>query len=144
LSWGVIGGERFVACTHGQAGGRVPSDALQTFIRSYLGSIWELEVLLLLSRDGTHAWSAADLNREIRASLGLVSQILQKFEQVGLASREADGTFRFAPRSSEMARLVAELEEIYATKPVTIVKAISSSPNEKIQTLADAFKMKKD
>ena len=120
------------------------SEELQTFIRTHLRSVWELELLLLVSRDRGRAWSADELNRELRGSLGLISQILSKLEQAGLVGRTPDDRYCYQPRSPEVEGIVRQLEETYAARPLAIVRAILAAPNEKIQTLADAFKVKKD
>lgn len=119
------------------------SEALQQFIRSTLGSAWALELLLLLQREPARLRSVDELNRELRASMGLVREILTRFGDAGLVREEGDGV-RYAPATAELAALVAELETEYAARPLTVFKAIVASPNEKIQTFADAFKMKKD
>jgi hypothetical protein len=123
---------------------RVISEELQAFIRTHLRSVWELELLLLVSRDPVRSWSAEELNRELRSSLGLISQILSKLEHAGLVTATDDQKYRYQPRSAEIEQVVRQLEEAYAARPLTIVRAILAGPNEKIQTLADAFKVKKD
>jgi hypothetical protein len=121
----------------------VPSEDVQDFIRANLRSVWELELLLLMSRQRTRAWSAEALNRELRSSVSLVRQILGKFERLGLVAAGEDG-HRYAPQTPELERVIGRLEEVYAARPLEIVRQIVAAPNEKIQTLADAFKVKKD
>jgi hypothetical protein len=119
------------------------SDALQHFIRTTVGSAWALELLLLMSRERDRLRTPDELNRELRGSLALVLEILGRFSHAGLV-REEGGGFRYAPASDELAALVNELEAEYAARPLTVFKAIVAAPNEKIQTFADAFKVKKD
>jgi hypothetical protein len=119
------------------------SENLQQFIRTTVGSAWALELLLLMSREPHQLRSADDLNRELRGSMGLVREILARFADAGLVQEEG-GAYRYAPASPELAGLVRELESEYAARPLTVFKAIIASPNEKIQTFADAFKVKKD
>jgi hypothetical protein len=121
----------------------VPTEDVQDFIRANLRSVWELELLLLMSRQRTRAWSAGALNRELRSSASLVGQILAKFERLGLIAAGEDG-YRYAPQTPDLERVVGQLEQIYAARPLEIVREIVAAPNEKIQTLADAFKVKKD
>jgi DNA-binding IclR family transcriptional regulator len=122
----------------------VPSEELQGFIRANLRSVWELELLLLMSREPSRAWGVDELNRELRGSISLVSEILGKLERVGVVAEAGDGAYRYDPKTPELARIVAQLERDYAARPLAIVRAILDAPNEKIQTLADAFKVKKD
>lgn len=120
------------------------SEELNNFIRSTIRSVWALELLLLVSRERTRSWSADDLNRELRGSLGLVSDILSKFNSAGLVTDGGDGTYRYEPQSTELEKVVRQLEDAYAARPLAVVREIVAAPNEKIQTLADAFKVKKD
>ena len=122
----------------------MPSEELQNFIRANLRSVWELELLLLMSRGRARAWSANELNRELRSSIHLVAEILGKLEHAGLVSDVGGGAYRYNPRTPELGRVVDQLEQDYAARPFAIVRAILAAPNEKIQTLADAFKVKKD
>jgi hypothetical protein len=122
----------------------VPAEDVQDFIRANLRSVWELELLLLMSRERSRAWSAEALNRELRSSVSLVGQILGKFERLGLVAAAGEGGYRYAPQTPELERVVGRLEEVYAARPLEIVREILAAPNEKIQTLADAFKVKKD
>lgn len=122
----------------------MPTELLRAFIRENLASVWELELLLLIHRERARSWRAVELNREIRGSLGLVTQILEKLVRAGLVAQDGDETFRFAPRSPELEELVTELAEAYGARPFAIVREILAAPNEKIQFLADAFKVKKD
>jgi hypothetical protein len=57
---------------------------------------------------------------------------------------EDGGSFRYAPASAELDRIVGELEKVYAERPTTVVKAIMAAPSEKLQIFADAFRIKKD
>lgn len=122
----------------------MPSEDLNRFIRGTLKSVWALELLLLMMREPLRSWRADDLNRELRGSLGLVVDLLAKFKQAGLVVEEPDGQFRFEPASADLTRVVQELKSEYAARPLAVVKIILAAPNEKIQTFADAFKVKKD
>ena len=124
--------------------GLLASEDLNRFIRGTLKSVWALELLLLMVREPLRSWRADDLNRELRGSLGLVVDLLAKFKQAGLILEEPDGQYRFEPASADLTRVVQELRAEYAARPLAVVKIILASPNEKIQTFADAFKVKKD
>jgi hypothetical protein len=39
---------------------------------------------------------------------------------------------------------VGQVERVYAERPSAVVKAILSAPNDKIQSFADAFRLRKD
>jgi hypothetical protein len=124
--------------------GQLISDDLRLLIRKSIGSVWALELLILISREAARSWTSEDLNRDLRGSLALVEEILLRFVAAGLVATEPDGRFTFRPATPELARLVEQLQQEYATRPLAVVREIVSAPNAKIQTFADAFKVKKD
>lgn len=123
---------------------RVLDDDLQEFIQGTLRSVWTLEVLLLLRRTRERDWSGDELVRELRASEVVVSENLGLLQAAGLVAPDAQGRWRYTPASPVFDALTRRLETVYREKPVSVVKAIVASPNEKLQTFADAFKLKGD
>ncbi len=99
---------------------------------------------MFLWRSGNAHWTAAQLVQELRASDGIVADGLTSLQIAGLVTPEPGGTFRYAPASSQLDRLVGQLAQLYRERPTTVTKAIFSGPNDKLQTFADAFKLKKD
>jgi hypothetical protein len=117
---------------------------LQDFIRRTIRSAWALEVLLALRRGSHRPWSAGELNQELRSRLGLITEILAGLQNAGLVREEPLGTFRYAPANEELDNLTGQLDEAYATRPFLVLETILSARDTKIQTFADAFKVKKD
>ena len=56
---------------------------------------------------------------------------------------DEDGRYTFAPVSPVLAALCDQLAEVYAERPVTVINAIVSPP-DKLQDLADAFRIRGD
>jgi hypothetical protein len=98
-----------------------------------------------MCRNAGRSWAADELNRELRGSIGLVRDVLSKFEHAGLVKRgDAEDFYRWAPSTAELEQLSQDLVSIYSTHPFSVIKAITEAQTERIQTLADAFKIKKD
>lgn len=116
---------------------------LAAFVREHMRSVWAVELLLLLKRDPDRQWAAADLVRELRASMPLVSDNLQRFERSGLAVREEDDLWRYAPALPILDDLASQLERAYRERPVSIINIIAAPPDP-VQGLADAFKFRGD
>jgi hypothetical protein len=117
---------------------------LLAFIRASVPSVWALELLLLIKQDSGRAWQVEPLVQEMRASTPAVAHGLTAFEAAGLVQHDGAGNYRYAPAGSALARLADQLEAAYRERPGAIVKAILSSPNEKLQSFADAFRFKGD
>ena len=113
------------------------------FIREQLRSVWALELLLLMRRRSDRAWTPHELVGELRASQTLVTDNLAIFERAGLVRADEDGRYTFAPVSPVLAALCDQLAEVYAERPVTVINAIVSPP-DKLQDLADAFRIRGD
>ena len=120
------------------------SEDLRRFIRSSVRSIWALELLLLLRRRADKAWTVDALTGELRSRDKLVAEILAEFVQRGLVAAENSNTFRYKPASDVLDNLVSELENAYSERRIALIQEIVAAPNEKIQTLADAFRLKRE
>jgi hypothetical protein len=120
------------------------SEELRHFVRDTFRSVWALELLLLMCADPGRVWSADELNLELRGSRTLVDEILTRLQQRGLVKEEPEKRYRYEPATLRLRELVQELQTAYAERPLAVLKAIFTAPNERIQTFADAFKVKKD
>ena len=113
-----------------------------TFVRSTIKSAWSLELLLLLCRKPHPFWTGEALVRELRGSEHLVNESVAILSAAGLVELGEAGV-RYCPQSSEQGALVTALVEIYGQKPLTVLKAIFASPNDKIRSFSDAFLFQK-
>jgi hypothetical protein len=105
--------------------------------------VWTLELLLLLRRDPQSEWTCEALVRELRGSLGLVVQNLGVLMKAGLVAEVGDGRYVYRPETPELAAHANGLAEVYARKPVAVLRVILTMPNDKIRSFADAFVFKK-
>jgi hypothetical protein len=122
--------------------GLMNSDLIE-FVETSFGSVWSLELLLLLFRDPQRHWTYGELVHELRSSEVVVAQSVERLMAAGLAVAEADGAVRYGPASREQDGLVAQLDEEYRKTPAAIRRLILQNPVEKLRTFADAFKLKK-
>lgn len=105
------------------------------FLRSSIKSVWALELLLVMRRAGSRIWTIDELTQELRSNRTLVADIAAAFVKSELLHE---------PASDELDDLVQQLDRLYAERPLALIKEIVSAPNERIQSFADAFKLKKD
>ncbi|HYF55552.1 MAG TPA: hypothetical protein VEA41_14950 [Salinarimonas sp.] len=117
---------------------------LQDFIQSTFRSVWALELLLFLKRHGESAWTTADLVREMRGSEPVVTQSVATLQAAGLVVQDAEGRFLFAPASPGLRDLADAAEKAYTEKPTAVRRLVLTGPSDKLQTLADAFRLRKD
>jgi hypothetical protein len=94
------------------------------FIRVHLGSLYALELLLLIKQNRDRAWQPGELVRELRSSPTAVAEALRRLVQAGLVVEKPPGRYAFAPESPERERVAAEIERVYTSKPISSLEAI--------------------
>lgn len=118
-----------------------PDDELISFIRTYIPSVWSLELLLLLYSDEARWWTSTELLRELRASTSLIDENLARFERQGLVVHD-EGKWRFTAANLGLAALTDQLRIVYRDRPMHTIGLISRS--DPVQSLAEAFRIKRD
>jgi hypothetical protein len=115
---------------------------LISFVRRSLGSIWALEVLLFIRRRAPVPVSVEEIDRELRATPYLVRRIVDQLAAEHLVEREAGGLVRFEAGTPELERLCILLETASRERPIGLRDAIVGSPDNKLQSFADAFRFR--
>src|SRR5688572_14471551 len=113
------------------------SRELQKFIARSIESVEKLEILLLLSKSPDKVWSVREVFQTIQSNLGSVAQKLKDLSTDGLVSRETEDCFRFAPKTPELATLVAELDRMYEEKRIRVIQTIFSDPTNELRSFSD-------
>ncbi|KFE71082.1 hypothetical protein [Hyalangium minutum] len=119
---------------------------VQRFISTHIDSIEKLEVLLLLRARAEREWTARDVSLELRITDASAAARLQDLTARRLLVEKAGSpsSYRFQPASSEDEQAVAELQETYNTRRVSVISFIFSKPLDKVRGFADAFRLKRD
>jgi len=89
-----------------------------------LGSVYAVELLLLIHRVREKGWQAFELVRDLRSNGTAVVEALNRLIEADFVSEDPRGRYVFDPISSEHEIFVAEIEKIYASKPISVAKAI--------------------
>lgn len=122
--------------------GNVTEEQVFAFARDTIGSVWALELLLVLQRDQQRTWDVDGLVLELRSSEAVIVPCLAKLKTAGLAIEQDDKTFRYEARTPALDHICRELARIYANRPMALAKAIMRAPNEKLSVFSNAFKLK--
>ena len=101
------------------------------FLRESIGSVYAIEVLLLVMRRADRHWLAADLVRELRSSRTAVAEALGRLVRAGLVSEASEDRYVFAPVSERLERIAREIQQLYTTAPVAVMKAVVTTPDRK-------------
>jgi hypothetical protein len=122
----------------------LPLNARQ-FIAHQIESVAQLETLLLLRRDSQRLWNAEELARHLYISEQMCSVMLDDLERRRFLVRDpVRKSVRYACPDLQADAMVALLDELYRERRVAIISEIHSNPVSKVQTFADAFRLRKD
>ena len=121
-------------------------EELRSFIQETIPSVDAAELLLLFAlHPDQHSRVDAVIEsmRPTALSEAAARGYLQHFQARGLIAQSENESFRYAPVTLELDAMVRALTRVYNERPVTLVRLIYSSKDEKIRSFADAFRLKK-
>lgn len=114
------------------------------FVRTSIGSVWALEMLLLVGGLPERAWQHDELVRELRSSPAAIAGAALVLERAGLLARDGERGCRYRPASPELDHIGELVRKIYAAKPATVIGAIFELTDDKLHSFAEAFKFSKE
>lgn len=117
----------------------IPPD-VKRFIADHIPSVERLEILLLLVDGRKHAWTAHDMEDQIRSSVESVTKNLQALVSAKLVASDINGgrTFRYRPGTAEIEATVTELALAYRTRRVAVTELIYA--NRGATNFSDSFR----
>ena len=122
------------------------TDELRSFIEQTIPTVDAAELLIVLARSRDREYTLGDLVAAVRPT-GVTEAVcrnyLAHFQARGLVSASAASLYRYAPARSELDAHVQALTRVFNERPVTLVRLIYASKDEKIRQFADAFRIKK-
>jgi hypothetical protein len=117
---------------------------VRSFLHDQVESVVQVEVLLLLHAEPSRAFGRADLVEALRVEAAWAEAQLSSLCGRGILAEVGPGSYRFAPRTAEVADAVAGLARAYADRRVTVIGLIYAKPSEPLRSFADAFRIRKD
>lgn len=125
--------------------GDIPLE-VRRFLREYIDSLVQLEVLLLLQSRPDSESTVDEVNRELNIGIELVRKQLADLHERGLIAlaQDADEKYRYDPETTELAAAVTALAKCYKERRVSVTSFLYSRPLDDVRQFADAFKIRKD
>jgi DNA-binding MarR family transcriptional regulator len=119
---------------------------IEQFIGQHIESLAQLETLLLLRRESARSWSCEDLSRQLYVTPDVCTGIIADLERRGFAVRDAakGDTFSYRSASPAIDELIDQLANLYQQRRVAVITQIYSKPVKKVQTFADAFRLRRE
>lgn len=119
-------------------------EATLDFVSKSFHSIWPIELLFTLCQDPGRTWHVDELTRELRASVLIVTKGINVLETLGFVVTDQRQACRLDTKSTELAALAHAVTDLYDRKPRAINRAIFSASKDRMQTFAEAFRLRKD
>lgn len=123
------------------------SDDFCRFIQTTVPSVDAAEILLQLFDAPDNWWDAPALAVKLRPATSVTdaeaARHLEQFQARGLIAVGPDKRVQFRPASDELRGQVATLAQAYRERPVTLIRMIYALRDTKIQSFADAFKVRR-
>jgi hypothetical protein len=107
-------------------------------IRTYVTSVWALELILVMRSDASRWWRPEELSDKMKATVDVVDTSLKHFRRLGLVVTNDSGRYRFAPISPLLRAFCEQLSDEIRERPVSTINLIAA-PEDRIQQLAVAF-----
>jgi len=114
------------------------------FISDTFGSVWALELLLLLKREGARSWPRPELVAALRASDSVIDRGIASLLAAGLVVVEEDDSARYAPSGPGLAALAKAAEALYRQKPDGVRRLIILPRHDGLSAFSDAFRLRRD
>jgi len=122
------------------------SDDFCRFLQTTVPSVDAAEQLLLLARDASRWWSAADIVSALKPAPLTEADVTRTLESLlarGIVAQGADKRVQYHPANDELDGYVRTLGQAYSERPVTLIRVIYALRDSKIRSFADAFKLRK-
>lgn len=115
----------------------IPDD-IRRFILDSIESVPALEALLLMHRDPEREWTASNLAAVLYMEPQRIGSIVADLVVRGLCRRRHDGEARYSalPSTSELARRLDQLADVYAHHLIAVTNLIHSQPRTKARSFS--------
>lgn len=122
------------------------SDILERFIRERLPSAEQIEIVLLLRRDATKAWSAPEVSSELGTPPESTAMRLFLLASNGVVVFDGSGglpRYRYAAADPAVAAMIDEMAIAYDEDRDALLAIVGVQARDPLRSFADAFKLKK-
>lgn len=124
------------------------SDDFCRFLQSTVTTVDAAELLLAIARNPEAAASLGELlgqlGPDVRITEAEAAKQAEHFQGRGLVEMDASRRVRLRPATPALEAHVRTLAKVYNERPVTLIRMIYALRDARIQSFADAFKLRKN
>jgi hypothetical protein len=123
----------------------LPAEVKQ-WIDRQIESLAQLETLLLLRQSPDRTLSVDEVAKALYVPATSAMAVLRELERRGMIKgiNSSPPSFGFQPTDDSTGKVVDQLAQLYAERRVAVISHIYSKSTSKVQTFADAFRLKKE
>lgn len=116
------------------------------FIDQHIESLALLEALLLLRSNPQRDWDAAEMAKALYIPPDQAGTLLADLNRRGFAKTATPGhvLYSYGVADAAIDRWIAEVASAYSNRRVAVISLIYSKPLNKVQTFADAFRLRRE
>ncbi|MDB6152417.1 MAG: hypothetical protein JWL90_870, partial [Chthoniobacteraceae bacterium] len=102
------------------------STAVKDFLREYIHSVEQIEILALVSSAPEREWTVSAIDMALRSNEQSIKSRLAGFIRAGLLIEmaNAEGAYRYEPKNPQLAAAVTETIQAYRVRPVLVIETI--------------------
>lgn len=123
------------------------SDDFCRFLQQSIPSVDAAELLLFLRAHAERTWAPSEAAANLRPAVQIgdadAARYVEAFVARGLVAAEPDRRVQFRPGTEELEMYTQMLALAYKERPVTLIRMIYALRDSRIQTFADAFRLKR-
>ena len=117
-------------------------DVVTRDVDHFIDNLDSLEVVMLLYREQARGWTADQVATRLKISARVARRELERMSTRGIAI--LGDAFRFDGSDPDRAAAVARVAAVYGTRRIELINYVASQTLKRIQSIADAFRIKKD
>ena len=122
------------------------SDEFCRFLQDSVSSFEAAELLLFFAHNRGSDWSLPEALERLRPAVSIsdaeAARYVDTFRATGLVTAAGERV-RYQPASYFHEKQVEALEQAYRERPVTLIRMIYALRDSRIQSFADAFRLRK-
>lgn len=118
---------------------------LRAFVAERIHSVAQLELLLLMRSDAGKQWTAAEAGRALYIPPEMAAGLLSEMHGQSLVARnDSTSNYCYGTPTDAIDQHVREIAELYATRRVSVIALVYSTPVDKLQRFADGFRFSRE
>jgi len=121
------------------------ADVVTRDVDSFVDNLDSLEVVMLLYREQARTWTVDQVAARLKISFRVARRELDRMRGRGIARMDGEDLgFQFDLSDADRAAAVARIATAYGSRRIELINYVAAQTLKRIQSIADAFKVKKD